>query len=398
MLPDGGNLWLQVTLGQGGHVNKSWVFRFTVNEGRPREMGLGSLNTISLAQARGKALECRKLLQDHIDPIKHRDEARFAKRAAEARVKTFDECAAEYLAAHKSGWRSPKHAEQWLGSLTRYVSPKIGKMPVALIDKPMVISVLRPIWTAKPETAKRVRGRIEAVLHWAISNGYLTGDVNPAALKLIKGGLGRQTDTVAHLAALPFEQVPAFMADLRKHDSIPARAIEFAILTAARSGEVRSALWGEIDFEGRLWTIPPGHTKRQREHRVPLSRVALNLLHRQWEVRSNDKAVVFPGNRDRRLSDTWLLRLLNRLEYVDRQNQRITLHGFRSTFRDWVSECTNTPNEVAEQALAHAIPNAAEAAYRRGDLLERRRALMDGWAGYCTGSPADNIIPIASRS
>ena len=297
---------------------------------------------------------------------------------------TFDGCAKAYIAAHEAAWRNPKHRQQWTNTLATYVSPVIGQLPVAAVDTGLVLKVVEPIWSKKPETASRVRGRIEVVLDWAKVRGYRDGE-NPARWR---GHLDHllpaksKVRKVEHHAALPYAQVGAFMVGLREQPGIGARALEFLILTATRTGETLGAIWNEVDIAARLWTIPAARMKAGKDHRVPLSDAALTVLKQMHAIRHSD--YVFPGGRDRRpLSEMALLMLLRRME-----RGNVTAHGFRSTFRDWAAERTSSPREVAEAALAHAIPDAVEAAYRRGDLFDKRRKLMAAWAEYCAKRPA----------
>lgn len=371
---DGGGLYLQVT--QAG--SKTWIYRFML-AGRRRDMGLGAVHTVGLAEAREEARRCRQLVRDGLDPIETRKAAKLAIRADAAKVMTFKECAEAYIKAHEAGWQNAKHATQWTSTLTSYVYPVIGELSVAAVDTGLVMKVLEPIWTTKTETASRVRGRMEAVLDWAAVRKYRIGE-NPARWK---GHLDHllpargKVQKVGHHAALPYDQISAFMTALRAQDGTGARALEFAILTAARTGEVIGATWGEIDIEKRLWTIPPERMKARKEHRVPLSEPALAVLRAMEKVR--DGNFVFPGGKAQRsLSNMALLTTLRRMKRTD-----VTTHGFRSTFRDWVAEQTNFSNEVAEMALAHAVGDKVEAAYRRGDLFDKRRALMCEWAVWC---------------
>jgi integrase len=374
---DGGGLYLQAVVGAGGVVRKSWLFRFAEN-GRERQMGLGSLDSVSLGQARDKAAECRRLRQEGIDPIEARNSQRASMAAETAKTMTFDQCAAGYIAAHRSGWRNTKHAAQWQNTLATYVSPIFGKLSVQAIDVGLVIKGLEPIWSTKPETASRVRGRIEAVLDWAAARGIRDGD-NPARWK---GRLDKllprpsKVRVVEHHAAMPYDEIGSFIMELREREGVGARALEFAILTAARTSEVLGAQWSEIDFGAKVWTVPAGRMKSGREHRVPLSGAAMAVLKRTAKAREGDH--VFPGDRRTTLSNMAFLMLLRRMGRSD-----LTAHGFRSTFRDWAAERTNFPNEVVEMALAHSIGNKVEAAYRRGDLFDKRRKLMNAWATYC---------------
>ena len=375
---DGGRLYLRVAPGGA----KGWIFRYG-GRGRRHDMGLGGYPAIGLAKARELAGDCRSLLAAGLDPIATRKRAAAAVEAAKAM--TFADCATAYINAHEAGWRNPKHRQQWKNTLATYVSPVVGKLPVSAVDTGLVLKVLEPIWTRKPETASRVRGRMEAVLDWAKVRGYRTGE-NPARWR---GHLDHllpakaKVRKVEHHAALPYARIGAFFAALRKQNGIAARALEFLVLTATRTGETLGTTWNEVDRGAKLWIIPAGRMKAEKEHRVPLSDAALALLQQMHDIRHSD--YVFPGGRDRRpLSEMSLLMLLRRMGHGD-----ITAHGFRSTFRDWAAERTTFAREVAEMALAHAIPDAVEAAYRRGDLFDKRRKLMDAWAAYCAKVETD---------
>ena len=341
-------------------------------------MGLGSCATWSLAEARERARECRKLTSEGVDPIEVRREKRQEAALEVAKAVTFRTCAEKYIEAHKAGWRNAIHAAQWPSSLENHVYPAIGDMPVQAIDTGLVMNVLEPIWTTKPETATRVRARIEAVLDWATTRSYRRGE-NPARWKgHLQNLLPKRSKVkkVQHHPALPFAQMAAFMAGLRAQDTIPARALEFTILTAARSGEALGALWSEIDLDAGIWTVPAERMKAGVEHRVPLSAPALTIL---AQLRGRDEILVFPGSRSRRpLNDKAMRDVLVRLDRVG-----LTVHGFRSSFRDWAGECTSYPRDLAEMALAHTVGDATERAYRRSDLFEKRRELMDAWAAWC---------------
>lgn len=376
---DGGGLYLQVT-----HADaRSWIFRFMLN-GRARSMGLGSLHTLTLAEARNKATECRKLCLDGIDPIEARQRVRSAAQLDAAKAMTFDACAEAYIEAHKKGWRNEKHVDQWRNTLATYASPVFGALPVQAVDTGLVMRVIEPIWGHKTETATRVRGRIESVLDWAATRGYRQGE-NPARWRgHLQNLLPKRSKVqrVEHHAVLPFVQISEFIASLRQQNGTSPLALEFTILTAARTGEVIGATWDEIDLAERAWTVPAERMKGGREHRVPLCAQALRILER---FRALDDKYVFPGGkRGRPLSNMAMLELLKRMGRPD-----LTVHGFRSTFRDWAAETTHFPNEMVEMALAHIIENKVEAAYRRGDLFQKRRELMDAWAGFAmTGGPA----------
>jgi integrase len=382
---DGHGLYLQVA--EGG--SKSWLFRFMQN-GRARKMGLGPLHTVSLAEARDDALACRKQLRDGIDPIEARKAKKAAIWAGQARQMTFRDCAAKYIAANKAGWRNAVHAAQWPSTLEAYVHPIIGDLPVDAIDVAHVMKVVEPLWTSRPETASRVRGRIESVIDWATARGFRKGE-NPARWKGHLQNLLPARNKVAatkHHAALQYAELPAFMRQLRELPGIEGRALEFAVLTAARSGEVIHARWTEIDLAAHMWIVPPNRMKGGREHRVPLADRAIEIL----ENLPHEAEFVFIGPRaGKPLSKSVLLRALERLG-----RRGVTVHGFRSTFRDWASEQTAYPSEMCELALAHAVSNKVEAAYRRGDMLEKRRRLMSDWADYCASSErgGDNVRQI----
>lgn len=385
---DGGGLWLQVS--KTG--SKSWAFRFkSPVTSKAREMGLGSLATYSLAEARCRAKEARQAVDAGRDPIAERETKRQETRLAAALAMSFDQCAEAYVAAHRSGWKSPKHAKQWESTLATYAGPVVGSLPVAAIDTPLVLKILEPIWTTKNETASRLRGRIESVLDWATVRGYRIGD-NPARWK---GHLDTllaapaKVQKVEHHAALPHEQIGVFMTDLKSREGIAAMALQFAILTACRSGEVRSASWREIDLETKVWTIPADRMKAGKEHRIPLSDAALAIL--QAVPRMVDNPLVFPAPRGGTLSDMTLTAVLRRMERGD-----LTVHGFRSTFRDWAGETTAFPREVIEHALAHQLKDKTEAAYARGTQFDKRRLLMEAWAKYCATIKieANNVVAI----
>jgi integrase len=377
MYADGGSLYLRVA--EGG--SKQWIFRYTVN-GRNRDMGLGPVHTLTLAEARERATEARKLRLDGIDPIANKRARVAALRAADAKAKTFADCVKGFIEDNESSWTSAKHRRQWETSLIKYAYPILGSLPVAVIDTPLVLRVLKPIWDAKRETASRLRGRIENVLGWATVHHYRSGD-NPARWN---GLLEHALPAVVkgdHHAALPYTQVASFMQALRKDTGIVARALEFITLTAVRLGEATGATWDEIDLEAKTWTIPASRMKADQEHRVPLSDAAISVLKTVREIRQSD--YVFAGFKPGRpIGGDALRELIKKLAGAD-----VTVHGLRSTFRDWAAEQTNVQREVAEVALAHAIPDAVEAAYRRGDLFDKRRKLMGAWAAYCAKVETD---------
>jgi integrase len=380
---DGAGLWLNV--GESG--SKSWLYRYMLN-GRAREMGLGALHTIGLAEARERARASRRLCLDGIDPIAAKHAERDARRLAAASAVTFRDCAAKYIAANRAAWRNAKHAAQWDATLALYAYPTIGALPVGAIDTGHVTRILEPVWSTKPETASRVRGRIEAVLDYASTHRWRTGE-NPARWRgHLENVLPRRSRVrqVEHHAALPWREIGAFMAALATQDGVAALALRFAILTAARTGEVIGARWSEIDTAQALWTVPRTRTKAGREHRVPLSEAARAVLREAAKLRAGDDedCVVFPG-RTGGLSNMAMLVLLRRMGRGD-----LTAHGFRSSFRDWAAE-TGKPSDIAEAALAHTLGDKTVAAYQRGDLLDRRRVLMDQWSRFCARpAPADD--------
>jgi integrase len=361
---------------------RSWVLRYSL-VGKRREMGLGHFGTVTLAQARDKAREQRLMLDSGADPIAQRQARLSAAAAAHAAHKTFWECATGYIAAHEAGWKSAKHGAQWLSTLETYAKPVIGSLLIKDVTTAHVLEIIGAdepktgLWATKTETANRVRNRIELVWDWAKARGYCGGD-NPARWKgHLDATLPKPTKIkkVEHHAAVPVADLGSFMAKLRQQAGMGARALEFAIQTAARSGEVRGATWGEIDLVGALWVIPGERMKAGREHRVPLSPAALALLKSLPQGDPDD--LVFPGaKKGQPLSDMSLSAVMRRMK-VD-----AVPHGFRSSFRDWASERTNYPAEVAEMALAHAVKGKVEAAYRRGDLLDKRKRLMADWSGY----------------
>ena len=362
--------------------NQSWLLRFQL-EGRERWMGLGSLADFNLSEARERARKARQLLADKIDPLEARKAERASRALASAKAMSFEEAAKKYHEAHDKKWASRKHAAQFLASLEAYAFPKIGKLPVSDIDIGRVLAVLEPIWTTKTETASRVRQRIEAVLGWAAVRGFRTGD-NPARWK---GNLDTQLaprSEIApskHHAAMPYSEVGAFVAELRNRPAIAARALEFAILTATRTGEVIGARWEEIDLDKAVWTIPASRMKARVQHRVPLAPRAVEILRKM--PRESD--FVFPGGtKGSALSNMGMSMLLRRMDVPP---EKAVVHGFRSSFRDWSAEQTAFPNHVAEMALAHVIDSKVEAAYRRGDLFSKRAQLMNAWARYVEAPP-----------
>ena len=379
---DGGGLYLSVD----STGRRRWVFMYT-RDGKRTELGLGGGRDLSLANARKEAGTLRTILASGGDPRSAREKQE---------RQTFGEVADAYVEAMRPSWRNAKHAAQWVMTLTKYAAPIRPRM-VEMIDTRDILEVLQPLWQRTPETAERLRGRIENVLDAAKAQGLRTGET-PARWR---GHLDqllpkRQRLSRGHHTALPYADVPAFMADLRGREATAARALEYAILTAARSGEVLGATWAEIDPEGAVWTVPATRMKAGREHRVPLSAPAVELLRGLDAARDAEKAKltdpVFPSVKGGKSLSSMAMAMLLR-----RMGSAATAHGFRSAFRDWASETTGFPHEVCEMALAHTIGNKAEAAYRRGDLFNKRRGLMDAWASYC-GENAGNVIRLAAGS
>lgn len=366
--------------------------------GRARTMGLGAYPAVSLAKAREDAAKARATKAEGKDPIVERDALRAAQRLADAKVKTFDQCRDEYIALKQAGWKNVKHALQWKNTLTTYVTPVFGKLLVQDVDVALVLKALAPIWSTKPETAGRVRGRIESVMDYAAAIKLRTGE-NPARwrgnLRMLLPSRAK-VRKVEHHAALPYSELPAFLDELRGQEGIAARALEFTILTVARTNETIGASWDEISVSEKLWTISAERMKAERDHRVPLSNRALAILDEMKSARDAGGSFVFPGGKAAQpLSNMAMLALVDRMNdrrsvagqprWTDpkQANKDVVPHGFRSTFRDWAAERTNFPNEMVEMALAHAIDSKVEAAYRRGDLFEKRRRLMTAWADYC---------------
>lgn len=371
---DGGGLWLQIY----GPTSKSWIFRYRL-AGRERELGLGSAFDVSLVEAREAAAEARKLKAKGTDPVDAKREAKAkTKPPAETPTITFDKAAAAFVKTNTAGWKSAKHGSQWTNTLTTYASPIFGSRSVADIDRPAILRVIEPIWATKTETASRVRGRIEAVLDWATVMGFRTGE-NPARWK---GNLDKvlpprnKINKVQHHKAVSFDEVPAFLGKLQDQVGVASQALRFTILTAARTTEVRKSRWSEIDLEAKLWIIPASRMKGDKEHRVPLTEAAISALPSRGSAQGGD--LVFPHQLNgTTLSENAMSAVLKRMG-VD-----ATVHGFRSSFSDWAAETTDYPREVVEMALAHKVANAVEAAYRRGNLLEKRKALMLDWASFC---------------
>lgn len=375
LLSDGGGLYLAVKPSGA----KSWAFVWKAS-GKRREMGFGPYPAVKLARARALAADAREAIAEGRDPIAE-------KRKEEE--PTFGEAADAFLASNETAWRNEKHRAQWAMTLGTYAKPMRGRK-VSEIGTDDVLGVLTPLWQKRPETASRLRGRIERVLDFARAKGWREGE-NPA---LWRGHLkailpARQKLTRGHHAAMPYRAVPDFLAQLAGRDAMAARGLAFLILTAARSGEVLGATWDEFDLEAGIWTIPANRMKAGQLHRVPLSKPALGIIAALSEARVSD--FVFPGQKPNRpLSGMAFEMLLRRM-----QAGAFTVHGFRSAFRDWAGDETSFPREVAEQALAHRVGDATERAYRRADALERRRKLMEAWASYCTAAPAGNVVQLS---
>ena len=368
---------LMLVVGTGG--NGSWVVRVQ-KDGKRRDIGVGAASKVTLSLARQRAADVRSQVEAGLDPVAQRRKA--------AGIPTFREAASQVHAEHKKTWRNGKHQAQWLRTLEVYAFPILGDQQVSEIDGPAVREVLAEIWTEKPETARRVRQRIGAVLDWAYSKGHRDSE---APMRSLTKGLARQPKKDGHHAAMAFADVPAFLTRLRERESFGRLALEAAILTAARSGEIRGATWSEVDLEKGLWTIPASRMKAGREHVVPLSPAANRVFQRSHARRTDSSSFVFPGStRDKPMSDMTLMKVLRDM------GESVTAHGFRSSFRDWVSEDTQFSGDLAEAALAHAIPNKVEAAYRRGNLLEKRRGLMDAWGSFVTASasPVRRLVTV----
>ena len=380
---DGSGLWLQVTPDLGG---KSWLLRYRF-DGKARQLGLGSALTTSLAEARKRAQEARDLIARGIDPRERRDVAKAERMASVAKRKTFEQCFRDYIETHRAEWKSAKHAAQWDASVKHTTA--LNPLDVSTIEKAHVLGVLKPIWLEKTETASRIRSRIEMVLDYATNAGFRQGD-NPARLEGLKGLLPAKAKiaTKEHHAALPYAELPGFTAELRERQGMASRALEFTILCAARVGEVLGARWSEVDLNAKTWTISAARMKGNVEHIVPLSPRAVAILEGLSGSRTPD-ALIFPGQRGA-LSNQTLRNALLALRPGE------TVHGFRSTFRDWCGDATAFPREIAEAALAHKVGNAVEQSYRRGSAIEKRRKLMAAWAAYCERPPAkiDNVIAI----
>jgi integrase len=384
---DGGNLYLLVR-----GASRSWVFRYVGLDGIRKNMGVGPLASVSLSEARKTASQLREQLKHPTmptDPLSSRRAQKQQIKVQSRRKITFKSCAEAYLDAHRLEWKNEKHRQQWENTLTSYAYPVIGDLTVDSVDEALVLKVLLPIWQSKTETAKRLRGRIECVLDWATFNKHRYGE-NPARWKgHLEHSLAKPSKVakVVHHPALSYADIVEFMAQLRKSHGVGARALEFLILTAARSGEVRGATWAEVDFQQKIWTVPAARMKMGREHRVALSDTALEILMNLPRLEGSE--FIFPGSKvSSPISDMTLTAVLRRMLRTE-----ITVHGFRSTFRDWAAEMTNYPNELAEMTLAHVVSNKVEAAYRRGDMLEKRFGMMNDWANFAAGSmPIKSVV------
>lgn len=379
---------------------RHWVLRAAVGKRknaqgvdvlRRRDIGLGGFPDVTLAEAREKAKQVKAQILAGVDPVEERAAARSRLLAEQLAGLTFDDAAARFIADKRAEWSNPKHVQQWENTLATYARPFIGALRVKDISTAHVLEVLRPIWATKNETAVRLRQRLEMVLDWATVHEYREGP-NPARWRGHLDKLMPAPEKVAkrgHHEALPWREIGAFMARLRAREGVGALALEFTILTAARSGEVRGMTWEEVDLDAGLWTVPADRMKAGREHRVPLSSSALAVLNRAPRWPGVD--VVFPGTKGQPLSDMSLTAVLKRLEVP------VTAHGFRSSFRDWAAESTGYPGDVVEMALAHTIGSKVEAAYRRGDLFDKRVRLMDDWAAFCAvaaGAGAGVVVPL----
>jgi integrase len=391
---DGDGLWFQVR----DATHRSWLYRYTV-AGKARQMGLGAYPDVSLAEARERAARARRVRRDRGDPIEQRREQRRA-RATPALDRTFQAACERYIVAHEAGWRSAVYRSQWRNTLAADAYPVIGDLPIKAIETEHVTRVLEPIWHRKPVTAARLRARIEAVLDYATTMGWRSGD-NPARWRGHLSNIFKSrrqlaralhdTAIVRHHKAIPWQEIGEFLADLGHQDGVAARALEFTILTAARTGETLGARWPEIDLTAAAWVVPAGRTKAGRTQRIPLSDAAVAVLRGVAALGSSPDSYVFPSGVARKpLSATAMRKVLRRMK-----RDGITVHGFRSTFRDWAAEVTSYPREVAEQALAHAVHDRTEAAYRRGDLFEKRRRLMADWSEFCSrpSAPAE-VVPL----
>lgn len=380
--PDGQGLYLQVS----NTGSKSWVYRYEI-DGKERRHGLGAT---SLKAARKAAEFCRQLRNDKHDPIEYKRKLEADQALKKTKTVNFKKCALSYIESHKAGWKNRKHEAQWRNTLETYAYPVIGNLPVQDVDTGYVMQILKPIWYTKTETASRVRQRIENILDWAKVHKYRAGE-NPA---LWRGHLDKllpkrsKVQKVKHHAAMPYADIPEYFRNLRKVNTLAAKALSFTILNASRSSEAREAEWAEIDLEADIWTIPEERMKAEREHRIPLTKESIKILKKVESLKTDNQ--VFPGLRKgKSISDAALLKQLKQT------HPTLTVHGFRSSFRDWCAEMTNFPRELAESALAHSLKDKTEAAYQRGDMFEKRRKLMEAWSTYCTkGKKIADVVPI----
>jgi integrase len=383
---DGDNLYLRVKPSGA----KSWIFRYEF-KGRERALGLGPLKDFTLDEARARARAARQQLRDGIDPVAARAAERDQRAAEAAKAKTFEQAAIEYFDSHQQKWTNAHYRGKFLSSLKMYAFPQIGKLPVAMIDTPLVLKVIDPIWKSKPDTANRVRGRIENILDWATVRGFRAGD-NPARWSgHLSEALPAKTAVTKHHTALPYTEVPAFVAQLAQQSGVPPQALEFLILTAARSGEIIGARWNEIDLDKQLWVIPKERMKEKREHRVPLVDRAIAILK---ELPREGDFVFIGARKGQPLGKNSFLKLIWTMGRND-----ITIHGFRSSFRDWAGETTAFPADLCEVALSHVVGGKVQTTYQRGDLLEKRRKLMEAWAAYCATpvKRSATVTPIRKR-
>ena len=407
---DGGGLYLQVSQ-VVERTTKSWVFRYML-DGRARHMGLGSIDDFTLAEARERARKARQQVADGIDPVQVRQNDRAARLVEQSKRMTFEECAKAYMADKAREWTNAKHAKQWPATLAAYAYPIIGNLPVAAIDTAQVDRVLRPVWTKTPETARRLRSRIETVLNWATARGYRKGE-NPARWKgHLSFLLPANNHGQDHWPALPYDQIGEFMAELRQREGLSPRALELTILTGVRTNETIGAKWSEFDLHKKLWTVPKERTKgksgKKFEHIVPLSNAAVAVLRNLSEKRIGN--YVFPGSKSKHVSNMAMAMVVRRMnkqrgtaglpKYVDpkENNREVVPHGFRSTFTDWVADRSNFDKETREFATGHAITDKTVAAYRRGTAVEKRRKLMDAWAGYCARPASGDVVQFRKGS
>lgn len=389
---DGNGLYLQVSY----TGSKSWVFRYQTT-GKERRCGLGSYPTISLIAARDSADDCRKSRLKGIDPIEQKRRRERVKQLEKAKTFTFKECATAYIESHKAGWKNAKHCTQWTNTLTTYAYPIIGDLPVQEVDTALVMNILEPIWYTKNETASRVRSRVENVLSWAKVRQYRTGE-NPA---LWRGHLNMllpqpsKIQKVKHFEAMPYADIPCYFKSLRESNTLTCKALAFTILTASRSSESRKAAWNEFDFEKNIWTIPEHKMKNDKTHRVPLTNETLKILDELKAFKRNDGDIhIFPS-----YSNSGFISENTMLKKLKLTNKELTVHGFRSSFKDWCAEETNFQNNIVEAALAHTIKNATQAAYERGDKLRKREKIMDAWTNYCLSEiTKSNATPMKKRA